>query len=77
MKRNGRNKAGGLRDLQSGDHTVTVMFDDGSAEVALTVKSAQMNPDTGDSSVIVFAVAVLAAGSLLLSVRARRRKRTD
>ncbi len=70
-------KAGTLRDLQSGDHTVTVMFDDGSAEVALTVKSAQMNPDTGDSSVIVFAVAVLAAGSLLLSVRARRRKRTD
>ena len=70
-------KAEALRDLQPGDHSVTVMFDDGSADVALTVKQAPMNPDTGDSTVIVFAVAVLAAGALLLSVRARRRKRTE
>lgn len=55
--------------LAVGDHTLTVLFDDGSAEAAFTVRDHEERPDpvipqTDDTSVRTWVVALIAAGGV-------------
>ena len=45
-------KGSTLEELSVGEHTVTVLFDDGQADAALVVNNVQYTPDAGDGSAI-------------------------
>ena len=69
--------ASSLEELSVGEHTVTVVFDDGQAEAAVVVNSVQFTPDSGDSSNPALWTALLIASlSGIAAVVAYDRKRT-
>ena len=59
-----------LRKLSVGGHNITVVFDDGQAEIALNVKSAApISPQTGDNDYVMILFVMIAAGSVLFIIR--------
>ncbi len=69
-------KSDALVNLSVGDHTVTVMFDDGEAEVLLTVVPKVIIPPTGDAgfvAIVLAGIAVLLCAAFV-SVYLRKRE---
>ena len=56
-------KTGVFENLAAGDHTVTVLFDDGEAETTLTVSPKVISPPTGEE---FYATALLAVAVLMM-----------
>ena len=50
-------KSNYLSTLSSGDHKITVVFNDGTAETNLTISDNAKNPKTGDNFIIYFIAA--------------------
>ena len=61
-----------LKELSAGGHNVTVVFDDGQAEVELTVIHAEPIPQTGESDHFVILLALVAAGTALAILKKKR-----
>lgn len=70
-------KAETLEKLSVGAHTLSILFDDGEAELTLTVKEKPVSPKTGDGAQLLFWLAVTAADVLALgAIALLRRKKT-
>ena len=70
-------KAATLQKLSVGDHTVAILFDDGSVSTRLTIKAAPSSPATGDNSNMELWIALMclsAAGLASLIVYGSKRK---
>ena len=63
-----------LQELGEGVHNVTVVFDDGRAELSLTVNSAPSTPQTGEPDHFVILFAMVAAGAALVALCGKRRR---
>lgn len=61
-----------LDSLETGDHTVTVVFTDGSAEAPFSVRGSGLGPFTGDTSNLLLWAVSLAASLLCLLLLQRR-----
>ena len=65
-------KAAALQKLSVGVHTVTIVFDNGSVDIRLTVKSDPRSPATGDdrttglwAALTIFAVMGMGGSALI------------
>lgn len=73
-------KAETLQKLSVGDHTVTILFDDGSVSTRLTVKGASTSPTTGDNShtglwIRLMVLSGLSLAALAITGKKRRKER--
>ena len=68
-----------METLAAGDHTLKVLFKDGSVEIPVTISAAETSPKTGDASNLllwsVLALLSLAGIAVLTASKAPRKKR--
>ena len=63
-----------LRSLSNGNHTITVSFNNGSASTSFNVANASGPVNTGDTGSLGYVFAFLIAGSIFVTIMAKKRR---
>ena len=63
-----------LRSLSNGNHTITVSFNNGSASTSFNVANASGSVNTGDTGSLGYVFAFLIAGSIFVTIMAKKRR---
>lgn len=67
-------KPAALEELEEGEHTVTVSFDDGSAAVTVTIMALPIVPATGENSRLTYPISMMALSLLAMGLLVLKRK---